>query len=682
MKNLGLIFFSLLFINGVASAQGDSPEFLPRSIPAFRASQPPKIDGKLDDPCWQVALNPDEIGDAPKATNFVDQLLDTPVADQTVAYLLYDNENIYVAFYCYDSQPEKITARETKRDGGGIWADDWVAVDIDPFHTHQERFGFIVNAIGTQYTSFSRGKATQSEWKGDWKAAVSRVSDGWTVEILIPFSIIEYPATKEAVTAGLNFNRVQYRTAIRSYWSNIGSNWHYENDGHWEGVIFPATGSRRRLSVMAYTFAGVEPKVEDARNGEGKGVRELQAGLDAKYPITSGLTAVASVNPDFSNVEQEVETIDFSYQERWYPDRRPFFQEGGDIFSGDLFYSRRIPQFDFGAKFYGRVGKTTLGFLDAVSLWERAGVRDFWERNDLALSLKQDLWETSKISAQWVRRDDSEVQNQVFGIAPTFRLKDFSLGGGFQRSWTEGKGGEGSKGTIRFGRIGVRAGLIANLFYMTKGFTAADGFIPDPDHRGASANGWYQNEWREGRIRFMNTGFFISDIERYDGKPYRSAANFWLSIVSRNDYQVMANANISRYEPYEDWTVGLQLNSKIRDRYHNYGVRFAYGRQQDADYRFIAPYMSLRPIEKFSMRFSTEFLRHRGRRWQHVLQLNYDITSEIGLGGRFVYRDGKLNAFLTYRQVVHKGVDAFLILGDPNAEETQKRGIVKLILPF
>jgi hypothetical protein len=71
----------------------------PRSMEAVKTSQPPEIDGKLDDPCWK---------NAPGATDFVDKFFDRVVKDQTVAYLLYDHENIYIAFYCYDSQPDKV----------------------------------------------------------------------------------------------------------------------------------------------------------------------------------------------------------------------------------------------------------------------------------------------------------------------------------------------------------------------------------------------------------------------------------------------------------------------------------------------------------------------------------------------------------------------------------------------
>ena len=82
------------------------------------------------------------------------------------------------------------------------------------------------------------------------------------------------------------------------------------------------------------------------------------------------------------------------------------------------------------------------------------------------------------------------------------------------------------------------------------------------------------------------------------------------------------------------------------------------------------------------MGLSSQFLWHKGRRRQHILTLNYDITPERGLGTRLIYRDSKFNALVTYRQVVRRGMDAFIIVGDPNAEEMEKRILAKVIVPL
>ncbi|MDH3732355.1 MAG: DUF5916 domain-containing protein, partial [Gemmatimonadota bacterium] len=75
-------------------------------------------------------------------------------------------------------------------------------------------------------------------------------------------------------------------------------------------------------------------------------------GADLKYGITSDLTLDVTINPDFGQVEADPSVVNLSAFETFFPEQRPFFQEGVDIFdfrigAGDdnsesLFYSRRV----------------------------------------------------------------------------------------------------------------------------------------------------------------------------------------------------------------------------------------------------------------------------------------------------------------------------------------------------
>ena len=300
------VLFAVLIVAGFsesAISQTDATKLLE----AVRTSEPPKINGTLDDLCWKKA---------PSATDFVDIFFDKLAPDQIVVYLLYDDENIYIAFRCYDSQPERIIARETKRDSS-LWNDDHFSFWIDPFHAHQSQYrsSSTVNAIGTQTSKIAGGRASKTEWKGDWKAAASRTHDGWTGEMAIPFAILSHPAIDEPATIGMNFARKQQRTEVYSFWSNIGPQYYTEKDRYLVGLVFPNRRAKRLLAIMTYAFGGVESvESDDETNYE----TTFRAGLDAKYPITSEMTFVASVNPDFSNVAQIVESIDFSYRKKPY----------------------------------------------------------------------------------------------------------------------------------------------------------------------------------------------------------------------------------------------------------------------------------------------------------------------------------------------------------------------------
>jgi hypothetical protein len=144
-----------------------------RTIPAVTTDKPPVIDGKLDDEAWQSA---------PVAREFIDPYTGQPAADQTEAYILYDENAIYIAFYCHDSQPDAIVAREI-RPGSQFPGEDTVTFQIDPYRSRDwaNISAFIVNALGTQNERIAGGRAAKREWRGIWQAAVQRVPDGWTV---------------------------------------------------------------------------------------------------------------------------------------------------------------------------------------------------------------------------------------------------------------------------------------------------------------------------------------------------------------------------------------------------------------------------------------------------------------------------------------------------------------------
>ncbi|HIE27912.1 TPA: hypothetical protein EYP66_11555, partial [Candidatus Poribacteria bacterium] len=306
----------------------------------------------MDDACWQ---------NAPKATDFTDPLVGTPAKDQTVARLLYDEESIYVAIHALDSQPDMIVARQTK-DQTRFSGEDYVAFSIDPFHTHQfaDRNFFVLNPLSAKFAHLAAGRAEKTEWLGLWKAAAKITEDGWTVEMEIPWQMLAYPDTKltakdtkehEKREMGINFARFQQRTGEKSWWSNVGIQEFYEYDGHWMDVLPPA--KVREMKFLPYAYFGRSP----ASGQEGVTAR---AGMDVRYTFTSQFTLVGTLNPDFENVEQAVEGIDFSYGARFVPDRRPFFLEGKNVYNlWEFYHSRQISEMDVGLSLFGKMGNRT-----------------------------------------------------------------------------------------------------------------------------------------------------------------------------------------------------------------------------------------------------------------------------------------------------------------------------------
>ena len=211
-----------------------------KEILAVKAEKPPKIDGKLDDNCWKTA---------PQADGFTHIETEKSVKDQTIVKLLYTDKAIYVAWHIYDAEPEKIKRHRTK-DHLRFVNEDSVCFSIDPFHTHKptHRTLFIVNPLGKKYVQFTsdpKRPLVVNQMKADQlNVAVNTVDDGWVVEMEIPWKVLDYPDTSEPIQMGINFNRRQQRTGENSWWSNVGVEKQYKNDGNWIRVIPPQKASR------------------------------------------------------------------------------------------------------------------------------------------------------------------------------------------------------------------------------------------------------------------------------------------------------------------------------------------------------------------------------------------------------------------------------------------------------
>ena len=220
-------------VGGVLKAQAQPLRgTIQREMLAVKVENPPTIDGALDDTCWKVA---------PQVNGFTHVRSEDPVEDDSVVKLVYTDEAIYVAWHLYDSQPDKIVAHQRQDHARFGMTEDWVSFSIDPFHTHRfsNRTYFMANSLGKKYVRSSARNANKIEWMEQWNVAADIVEDGWVVEMEIPWRMLDYPDTTEPIQMGINFDRGQARTNEHSWWSNVGVQEFYENDGHWLNVLPP-----------------------------------------------------------------------------------------------------------------------------------------------------------------------------------------------------------------------------------------------------------------------------------------------------------------------------------------------------------------------------------------------------------------------------------------------------------
>jgi hypothetical protein len=326
-------------------------DYTRRTLTATRiAGARPVIDGRLDDAAWQHAA----IG-----TGFVQLAPDAgaPASERTEIRVLYDDAALYVAARMYDSSPDSIVAQLARRDQE-VYS-DWIYVAIDSYFDRRTAFTFGVNPRGVKIDLILYDDTrSDGSWDAVWDVATQIDSLGWTAEFRIPFSQLRFStaaADEDERTWGVNFLRKIARRNEESFWSPMRRDVNALVSVFGELRGLSGLQPPRRLEVQPYGLSRLTRAPGDGVNPFFRANDAMfDGGADLKYGLTSGLTLTATINPDFGQVEADPSVVNLSAFESFFPERRPFFVEGADIFrfgigvgDGDggnemLFYSRRI----------------------------------------------------------------------------------------------------------------------------------------------------------------------------------------------------------------------------------------------------------------------------------------------------------------------------------------------------
>ncbi len=401
------LILSFLFAPTIATAQNarpQTPDSASRRVAqAVRRSGPVVVDGKLDDAAWSAA----------QPTASFTQSYPTPGAaplDPTEVRVLYDDQALYVGIRMHDSHPDSIAAQLARRDASGIYS-DWVHLIIDSYRDRRTAFRFTVNPKGVKKDVYTSNDGQEdANWDAVWDVGTLVDSGGWNAEFRIPLSQVRFGGAAKGTERiwGFQVMRDVARRQARDSWSP----WTRRDPGFvsrfgdLRGLVDIPQPSR--LEVLPYVSASATRAPGDANDPfYNKTDLKPNIGGDLKYGLPGGLTLSATINPDFGQVEVDPSVVNLSAFETFFPEKRPFFLEGADVFnfgqirtfndygSQRYFYSRRIgrsPQrFPFGddlafadvpnettiaaaAKVSGKVGPWTVGVIDGVTPEEKANI--------------------------------------------------------------------------------------------------------------------------------------------------------------------------------------------------------------------------------------------------------------------------------------------------------------------
>ena len=650
------LFCVLAGLTGSCLADG-----VPR-LEAKKLSLAPTIDGVLSPGEWEMASKVEALRD--RVTG------QFPSAEyRTEVYMGYNKEAIFVAFYCHDSEPEKIVGREIQPNSE-FRGEDTVTVDLNLFGTraYDQLNEFIVNSIGTQTERIAGGRSSKREWRGLWTAKTSKAADGWICEIAIPWKMLNFPE-KKRLDVDLNLIRKQGRTLFEQSLANYRPNPLPELQGVWESVEPPAP-PKAKPQFLAYS----------ALDTEG-GTVTLRQGLDAKYAFTSSLNGLVSVSPDFRNVEDVIAGNDFVRVERFLNDPRPFFQEGSNFFEltdrfsfGRMFYTRRISQFDIGMKTFGLINpKLSVGAMHTSTVeGEKSTVVKF----------------ANTISG-------TQSQRAFFTSTNLGGVVNSSFGGSINKRWdtvglsmeVAGEKNAGSKldtaGSFQVSYNRPTTYLSARYTWVSPEFGPSLGFVPWRDRKGFNFAAMLNRNWRSGIFRDYGIFAIASEYRTYDTNEIQEGG---YSISG--DLSTMSDLGLSLVRTSQtffgkrDDITGFGLTFNKSNRFKQLGFYTESGTRGDRPSSYYSLNGTFRIGNNFDIGLRQSLLELDGTDKQTILSALWQKSNDTTISTRIATTPGGTNAYLSFRKAGNAGAEYYMILGDPNALSTTNRLSLKAIWAF
>ena len=591
----------------------------PFTMPAVKTASAPTLDGVIDVDEWR---------DAARVADFIqfEPNRGEPAELETEVWVLYDNAHLYIAFAAHD--PEPLMAQMTQRDAQ-LWNDDSVQIYIDTFHDGRSGYFFMTNVLGTQLDGrlAEDGNSSDATWDAPWVSATQTTDFGYTVEVSIPLSALQY-AAGDGTTWGINFARSRRRTLERSYWSGPVDHWgRMSQAGDLVGLDVPPPA--RRHQVIPYALS---------QSQEGRS-SDASIGLDVRYALTPQTSAYATLNPDFATIEADQEEINLTRFELSLTEKRQFFLEGQELFNQRIqtFYSRRIGDISGGAKILGKQGAWSFAALSTQGDLEGSVNRAHYT----VARVRRDVASRSNIGFLLANRShDGRNQGSAEVDANLFFTDTFGFTGQFVKSY-----GAYDRGTVAFfARPSYDSATAhAHVRYTHLGDRFADnvnviGFIRDDDRReldGAVEKTFWVQSGAVERVAF------VSENNIYWGQA--AVLRSWVidqsvSVDWRNRWSTSVS-HIEEFKRFEKDFRNRQTAVEVGYNTRSYeSVRggLSFGRNFDADFRLWTAAATYTVTEKLSAQYELQRLEldpdpEHESTWIHVVRASQFFTPDLFL---------------------------------------------------
>ena len=519
------------------------------TVRAVRLTEPLRFDGVLDEPIYERV---------PSFGGFIQQQPNegAPATERTEVWVFFDDQNVYVSGRNWDSAPESLwIANEMQRDSFQLIQNEGFSVVLDTFYDRRNGVVFSVNPIGgfmdQQITDESQSNA---DWNPIWNSRTGRFSGGWTVEMVIPFKSLRFPATQSQVW-GLQIGR---RIRWKNEWTYLTpvpisagpGNFRISVAATLTGITVPP--GNRTFEIKPYAIGSLASDVNTVPPISNVGDGDF--GVDVKYGVTENLTADFTYNTDFAQVEVDEQQVNLTRFSLFFPEKREFFLEGRGIFdfgegarfggvgaggrpgsnsffgggnAPTVFFSRRIGleggqtvPIRAGGRLTGKSGDVTVGALN-IQTDDAPGVTAA-PTNFTVFRIKRDVLRRSRVGGIFTGRsarpstvpEGETGSNQVYGVDAAFAFYDnVNFTGYYAQSQTPGLVGDDASYQGAFTYNGDLYAVQVDHLVVGDNFNPEVGFLRRDDFRRTFATAQYSPRPAIDLVRQFTWGASVDYIE-------------------------------------------------------------------------------------------------------------------------------------------------------------------------
>jgi hypothetical protein len=716
-------------------------------LPAVAAPSPPPLDPSIPAAAWQA-------GAIPESGGFEDLTTRTIAPHATQVWMMYDARNLYVAFRA-EQRGTPITATQTTNDVG-FGNDDFVGVELDTSGSGSNVYFFETTPRGVRYEQASEN----ARYRPVWQSAAAVNGDSWSAVMIIPLDVLRIRGGANQ-TWRINFIRNVAAPAEHYTWAydgvmqdgSIGNAFPLFSDARfwpsWTGITTGSTAAARpkpRAELYALESAGRDRKLFQQANGQFLPETVRVAGLDLSYPLTSTINFVGTVNPDFSNVEIDQQTIAPQEFRRFLQEYRPFFSQGAAFLNpnqaavggNEIFYSPSVGPFDRGEKVEGTFGRQAFGVLNFRGFDQTTG-NTF---DDTAFGYTHTLqdrtflwWADGVMAHHSVFGDDTAIEAGIKGRnlknGFVYGVNDASEHG----SWVPGGVAHSLNGFVDIHKPNYEW----NVSYtdISPNYNPIDGITANSDIHGFNFFGDAGGSTKaiKNFIVFVNADRFLDR----SGAVHQADASVFLSATFKNAFSIGVGPSVDELRSYSfvdpaafhtncndpnlprsyftgfpgyfcgrtdtfslstvsvGYRDGTPTPVDFQAAYGKFGFGFVGPNDNGPDYLHLYSFTTSRPLGRvFSLGFEYDGSFERAMttgafdsQWLRRVSLGAQLgpyenftISLRSINGRGGFSPPGVNLAAAYHRRLRSGDELFLNFGTPAATRTLDRFIVKYLFRF